>query len=436
MKLFGKCESIHTCNTLRLPGHKCESIHTCDVYGLHGHKVESTQLFAFACLRLSLRKALRVVSIFLLGAISGSALAQEKNAYEPRALQVLQRMADSYRSLTALEQRTEFTMTTIPLPAPDHPFGLPPRPTRDEEGKGKREKEKEGEGQKAKGETPTPNTENQKPETENQSPVTSHQPPATNHQQERKLDQRLRLRFAEPNRLRLEIEDKDPLSNLTLTSAWVSDGKTFWSFMPEKNWYTREKAPGRMRDFPRLKNLNATTLELLMLMGLNPFKEIKEVADSVRYIGEEALRGMTMEVIALRSSTRREETEVRFYVGKSDGLMHRLVHELTPVVGPAAPGKVGDGLDELIDGQLPPNPPSDPEAQPSAATAPQPFRPSRTRLIYDNFLSTQPNFAFDAFLFTIPPGAFLYGPPEKKGNKNQGLEMLREFWKKNRKPQG
>lgn len=359
------------------------------------------------------RNSVRLLSLLMLCLIPAIALADKAN-YEPRAVELLQKMFQAYGNLTALEQKSEFSVTTIPMAPAKSPFGIPPR---------------------ADFGTAPPPVNNEPPKTDDpqSAPASPDERKDERKPEERKLDQRMRLLFSAPNRLRLEVQDTDPAAGKPLTSLWLSDGKIFWSYIPEKNWYTREKAPGKMRDFSRLKNLNTTNLELMMLMGVNPFADLKQIADNIHYVGTETVRGSATEVVALSSSSRREETEVRLYIGKSDGLLHRLVHEVTPVAGPAVPGKVGDALDELVDVQQPPTLPDPDNPTPAETPRAQSFGPFRTRLTYDNILSSAPSFANDAFQFTIPTGALMYGATENASKKKKaGLDRLREFWKRNR----
>ena len=68
---------------------------------------------------------------------------------------------------------------------------------------------------------------------------------------------RLHLAFRQSNHLLIETEQSDPVTNKPFDLRWVCDGQTFWSYTGDKKIYTREKAPGSIHDFARLKNLNA-----------------------------------------------------------------------------------------------------------------------------------------------------------------------------------
>lgn len=314
-------------------------------------------------------------------------------SHDPRAVAVLRRVVQAYQAVKSLDLEVTFTVTTVPLLAPDHPFGIPPRA-----------------------------------DVEPASPAQN-----ASRSSERQLEQRIRLRFVAPNRLRLELHDTDPGSGRLRTALYLSDGKTFWSYIPEKNWYTREKAPRNLRAFTRLQHFHPACLELLMLMGMDPFRELKQVADRMRYLGTQNVRGVLTEVIELSTSSRTAEILVHLHVGQRDSLLYRIVHITTPVPGPIAPGKVGDALDALIDAPQP-LPPDDPELPtvPAASAPSGPIGPLRTQVTCENRVATSPAPPPDAFQFTIPPGALLYGPTEHTARKKSGLERLREIWQRSR----
>ncbi|HZP81300.1 MAG TPA: DUF2092 domain-containing protein, partial [Chthonomonadaceae bacterium] len=191
--------------------------------------------------------------------------------FEPRALQLLQQMAETYAQLPALSQETIFYSAMTPLPPPNAPPGSTPPPTEEKEDR-----------------------------------------------------RRLRLLMERPNHLLMELRQFHPATNRMMISQWVSDGKTFWTYTQERNGYTQEKAPARLRDFARMPSLNSGSLELLMLLGVNPFADLKDRVDSARYEGTASVRGVPTEVVALRVASQLETTESRLYIGKSDLLLRRV----------------------------------------------------------------------------------------------------------------
>jgi hypothetical protein len=189
--------------------------------------------------------------------------AQARVAFEPKALELLQQMVEAYGQLPALDQQTEFFSAIIPLTAP--PPSLPNQPS--------------GEAAPAAGKDEKPG-------------------------EDKKLNRTLRLRFARPNRLNMEQKETDLGTGKLILNQWLSDGKLFWTYIGEKNWYTKERAPGSAAGFARLQHLNSGSLELLMLMGINPFAEIKAKTDSVRWEGSETVRGVSTDVIVMRTMER------------------------------------------------------------------------------------------------------------------------------------
>jgi outer membrane lipoprotein-sorting protein len=304
-------------------------------------------------------------------------------AFEPRALELLQRMTEAYADLPALDQETEFRSALIPL------GGSPSAPS-------------------LSADTPTRTTDNSAPAEDRKAPSGT---------QEQKLTQRFRLVYARPNRLRMEWREVDEKQEKPRVTRWVSDGKFFYTYTSDKNWYTREKAPARLRDFAKLANMSGGSLELLMMMGVHPFANLREQVDGV-YCDPPARIGDTdTEVVVLHTAQPTEETEARFYIGKDDFLLRRVAVETTPITKPAAaatvPGKVGDALDELVDGM----PPASAPANPTAGTI-TPMR-FKTTYRYDNTIRTPASFDSQTFAFSVPPGALLREPLDFSGKRIQ-----------------
>lgn len=299
--------------------------------------------------------------------------------FEPRALQLLQQMAEAYAQLPALSQETIFYSAMTPLPPPNAPPGSAPPPTEEKEDR-----------------------------------------------------RQMRLLMERPNHLLMELRQFNPATNRVMLSQWVSDGKTFWTYTQERNGYTREKAPSRLRDFVRMPSLNSGSLELLMLLGVNPFADIKDRVDSARYEGTASVRGVPTEVVALRVASQVETTESRLYIGKSDLLLRRVVIETTPAAATRATGRIGDALDELLDDSpSAPPPPADPNAPDDPNALPPLPAPIKTRITYENILQEDPIFGPTTFHFTIPRGALLYRTLDQTNSLHTGSrkEYLRELIK-------
>jgi|GEM_PF-3051029 len=325
---------------------------------------------------------------------------------EARAMQLLQQMVAAYSRLSSLEQRTEFYSSFAPL-TPSKADKAAPTPAEGEQG-------------------------------------TTLDPPNADPDHEKKLDLSLHLAFLKPNHLLLETQDVDA-SNKPLSSRWVSDGKTFWSYLSDQNMFTQERAPGNIRDFAHLKHLNSGCLEMLMLMGINPFPELKEDVDSIQYEGSEIVRGVETDVVAIRATQPTEHIELRLYIGKADALLRRLAIERTPILKNASGTgvKVGDALDQLAEDLQAPQPaqPTDPlPGDPVQSDMPKPDNPTplpatpvgpvKTRLVYDNTLRTDALFAPQLFVFTPPPTAKLYQPvgatPQMDPRSRSLLSMIKK----------
>lgn len=334
--------------------------------------------------------AIRVFSVLvllgsLLGSGQGFAAHRPDATQEARALELLQKMAEAYKNLPLLDQRTEFFSALIPLVKPESAPEAASKTKPDESGEP----------------MPEANRETRPDDTV------------------KKLEQWIRLQVARPNRLRLTRFEPEPGKQTGFLSEWVSDGRNFWTYNQERNWFTSEKAPGRLSDFSRLASLNNGSLELLMLMGVNPFARIKGEAETLEVRPAETVRGVLTEVVLLKSANPYEETEVRFYIGKEDFLLRRMVVESTPIRQTTGSRKVGDPLDELVEEQERSNPaPQDPNA-PEDLPAARPSLPMKRRIGYDNILVPRPDFDELTFAFKIPMGALLREPVDSTGSRSK-----------------
>ncbi len=315
--------------------------------------------------------------------------------YEPQAIRILQEMALAYSRLSSLRQETEFTSILIsgaPLPA-----GAPTTPESDAE----------------TGRPPTANALGGRANSE------------------RRLDRKLRLSFAARNRMRLEVEDTDDAGKVQL-STWVSDGKTFWTFNQEKNLFTREKAPASIRDFARLAHMTSGSLEILMLMGVNPFDRIEQQTEGVRCAGRETIRGVETDVVSMMADLGPQTTETRLYVGAENHLLYRIVSETEQKPRPPVRTGVGSPLDELATG----NAATDPAPNPDGPSA-LPMVPRRSRVVCDNKIETDPTFGYGAFSFSPPEGAnYLTNPvqDQKPLTMKQRIAELNRAARRQKKP--
>ena len=336
--------------------------------------------------------------------------AAHKAAYDPRVPLLLKRMADAYAALTELDQKTEFFVLQTPMIQ-----GTGNR----EQGTGNREQGTEEE-KRRRGEEETGNVDtNHEPRT------TNHEPPAANHEEgalshgptEKAMGRTVRLLLAAPNLLRMDTVENASETEAAKHAVTVCDGKLLWTYNPEKNWYTQAKAPRRVHDFQKV-SLPNTTLELMMLVGMNPFGDIENQFDGAKYEGVQNVGGVPVEVVLLRAASEQQTQELRFYIGKNDLLLHRLVIESTPTVRALAPPK-HDPLDDLA--ARPSRPVPTPTPDVPGVTSPQvapgfedphplapPGTPMKTRITCDNTLTVTPRFDDRDFEFTPPTGASLY----------------------------
>ena len=359
-----------------------------------------------------------VYCIFILLLCGARGAGADAAAFDPRAVSLLERMTAAYGRLRALDQRTEFYSEMIPFDQPDSPFGIPKQPTENPDSAGKADAKPDAAG-----------TNGAKPDSKNK-PV--------------KSGRRLSMRYAFPNRLRLEMSEAEPGSETPTRHLWDSDGKFFWTTIPEKNWYTRDKAPAHLADFRKLKQMDANSLEMLMLLGVNPFAKLREQCDRLTWEGAATARDIAVDVVALRTEAREGDTVAKLYIGHDDFLLRRVVIETTPAVGPATPGKIGDALDELAPEEPNPTPaPFDPSAPlnapanlsgdapalldaPPLPAPPAGAKPMKTRLTYDNIITLNPAFDYDAFAFAIPENALLYNDPDQnKAKKRKPANLMR-----------
>ncbi|MBC7526355.1 MAG: hypothetical protein H7308_02290 [Chthonomonadaceae bacterium] len=348
-------------------------------------------------------------------------IAEASRASEERAMALLKDMASTYAQLPEYDQKTEFSSALIPFSPPPTPLGRPVPPTEDP---------LEEDAPKEIALSPSDGT-----------------PPPSKKPRLKKTGRTLSLTYASPNLLRVEMEQPDSSEGGTVKHVWVGDGKILWSEDPEQKFYLREKSPRKLNDFTRLSSLNLTTLEFLMLAGVNPFERVKQDSDEVRALGSSVIRGRETEVVFLKSHDSTADTEVKLYIGKADHLLHRVVMDTIPVYTPQGVGKVGDALDELIDqldaplvqapihesdenGDLP--------VLEQPALPPPPVMgilPMKTRIVYDNKISLRANVLEKQFQYKPPEGYSFFVP---KGSidplkpKGKQKEKTYRLWKRGR----
>lgn len=318
---------------------------------------------------------------------SGALATREKDPrYDPRATQLLKKMGEAYAHMGALDLHIDISSMLIPI--------------------------------------------DDTPDAKAKSDVADFQVDEIKMQRQGKLH----LAFQPSNRLLIESEQTNALTHQAYDLRWVSDGQSFWSYTGEKKIYTREKAPGSIHDFARLKYLSGGMFELLMLIGPSPFDEILENVDRSRRIGEANIRGIATEVVSIETTDPIEQAEMRLYIGRDDALLYRTEIRSIPVIPHQGPIKVGSKLDALLEANQPPpvkqeDMPDIPTSTPSGEPVPEPPKPQKpsgsfTR--FENMLDLRPSFPPGTFAFTPPKGSLMMGeqPPGKHLTPKQKLEEM------------
>ena len=292
--------------------------------------------------------------------------------YDPRAALLLKRMGDAYARLGAFDLRIDISSALIPL-------------------------------------TTVPDATSHS--TANANPTPFHVDEATLRRQSH-----LHLAFRSSNHLLIETEQSDAVTGKPFDVRWVCDGQNFWSYTGDKKIYTREKAPSSIHDFARLKYLNGGTLELMMLIGPNPFADLLQTVDGAHRIGETDVRGVAVEIVSLQIDDPLEQSELRLYIGKEDSLLHRMEIESIPIKLHDGLIKVGSKLDALIEDTKPP--PIQQNDDPTISGVPDgsvqeppppPPKPVGSFVRFENDLQLVPTFAPGTFTFTPPKDALMLG---------------------------
>jgi hypothetical protein len=316
-----------------------------------------------------------------------SGQAADEARYDPRASLLLKRMAETYSRLGAFDLRTDVSAALIPLDTV--PDSIAP--------------------------------------TTNVNPT-----PFNIDESTLRPRSHLHLAFRQSNRLLMETEEADATTGKNFDLRWVCDGQYFWSYTGDKKIYTREKAPGSIHDFARLQYLNAGALELIMLIGPNPFADLQQNVEGAHLLGEADVRGIPTQVVSLQTEDPLERSELRLYIGKADSLLYRMEIESIPVKLHDGPIKVGSKLDGLLDADKPipikqediPSIPGVPD--PPLPEPPKPHKPVGSFLRFENDLTLSPTFSNDTFAFIPPKGSLMLGEQGhvKRLTTKQRIAML------------
>lgn len=354
-------------------------------------------------------------------AIGQISLSKEtpKTSVNSEASRILQQMAETYAHLSSLQQRSEYTSTTVKL---DDPTPKPVAGQAGDKPAGQIVPQKSGAVSAGK-----------KPEAA-EGDVDDNSP-------NRRIDRTVELLFAQPNLLKI-TQSRSHETDPAAISTWVSNGKTYCAFVPGSHnsnslLYTQEKAPRSIRDFSRLQNLDGGCLELVMLMGVNPFQNLTPDLATLRVEEPARVRGVETNVITIVSLTRMERNELHLYIGREDHMLHRFISDVTPTNVSAAAPRIGDALDEMEDETKsadPPVPVSDKDhpLESDDLASGQRQGPVRIHMVYDNVITPVTHVEPEAFTFQAPPRAALFVPTGSKPVIDPNAKRLADIIRKSR----
>jgi len=251
------------------------------------------------------------------------------------------------------------------------------------------------------------------------------------------------MQYVQPNLLRITDSLRGE-TDLMQIPTWDSDGKNFYSFVPYSHGqhvvYTQEKAPRNIREFAKLQNIDSGTLELVMLMGINPFHNLNSEEASVHILDPVTVRGVPTDVVSILSSTPRERIQVKLYIGHEDHMLHRFTTDTTPT-GPEGAVRIGDSLDEQEDiqnggatsarGSDPNNPLEENEIGGGS-------RQSMTAIhtVYDNVVIPVTHVEAETFEFKPPENAAIFRPAGSKVVIDPNSKRLMDIIHKSKQAHG
>ncbi len=319
---------------------------------------------------------------------------------EPKAVRILREMTERYSKLTSFKQVTSYSSTTLPM-NPEEISDVPMPPA------------------------VSANRRNAA-----QTPELISNEADIDLKREKSLDNSVSLSYKSPNRLRLEFSFLGNKGK-TETQSRICDGKILWSFDSEKKLYSKIKAPKYLRDILRVGKQTDGTLELAMLMGIDPFTDTLKNSLGVRCVGREQIADQEADIVSIATRTDKQDVQTRFFIGTESKLLLKMQVETAPLAKRiativAVPESVNP-LDELKAPLVAPK--SDVlEADPEDAVI-------RNRVIvtFANEVKSSPIFDETFFSFEPPANAFREGNPNEKIDVKSWRRRIEELAKKNRK---
>ena len=331
---------------------------------------------------------------------------------DPRAISSLREMQKRYAQLGAFELETSFLSFSEFLDEngnvlPKDSSATPPRT----------------EPSAATGES-TPNSD---PKTKKDETAKSVDPNRGDENDTHTMPRKVRLRYLPPNRLKFELIEIG-VGEKETAESWISDGKFFWTFNPTKNIYTKCSAPRNMRDFAKSGKISGGSLELAMIMGLDPVAEMEKEADEIAFSKVEKIESREMEVVLLRTHTDKHDVETTFFIGADSRLLERMKISTLPRARVAPTEKPTafepNPLDQLRE------PLSTQNGGIQEASDDDEKVQTKVTVVYENSIKRDPVFDVLTFAFE-PPAKALYqaGLKEKTKRKTvvqQALEIAKE----------
>lgn len=203
----------------------------------------------------------------------------------------------------------------------------------------------------------------------------------------------LTLRMLRPNLFFMELHTVGA-DKKEETDIWDCDGRTFWTYTSEKNYYTKAPAPPELEGLARLPGMNMSAPEVMMLLNQNPFAHVTERFDGARLLPPFHLEGKPPLLgVELWMAGETTKNLLRLYIDPKTYLIYRVVFETIPTPTPTDPALVGDDVDALAARR--PITPTDSSGMAFA-------------LVCDNSFADAPK--KEQFLFTPPKGALFFQP--------------------------
>ena len=323
---------------------------------------------------------------------------------DPKAIRILKEMTERYSKLTSFKQVTSYSSVSFPI-NPEEISEVPKPST-----------------------VSTNQRSDAKTLSETHELISNETDSAL--KRDRNLDNSVGLSYKSPNRLRLEFSflgDKGKRE----TQSRICDGKILWSFDSEKNLYSKIKAPKYLRDILRVGKQTEGTLELAMLMGIDPFADTLKNSLGVHCVGRERIADQQADIVSIATRTDKQDVQTRLFIGAESKLLLKMQVETAPLEKPIARSRtVPESVNPLDELKAPLVAPKSDilEADPEDAVI-----RNRVVVTFDNEVKSAPVFDVTSFSFEPPANAFREGNPNEKIDVKSWRRRIEELAKKNKK---